>query len=97
MGVTLRPYVRQTMRWLIDGRRGHMPIPPEDYARHSALEAALPPDGWIDESPLFDQCKPRSNGWEDRYSSWSQWDSASHLVPPQADYARHWELEGPHA
>lgn len=36
--ISERPYVRRTMRWLIDGRRGHMPIPPEDYARHWALE-----------------------------------------------------------
>lgn len=30
--------IRRAWLWVLDGRRGHMPIPPDDYARHWELE-----------------------------------------------------------
>lgn len=32
------PHRMAVWKWIADGRRGHMPIPPDDYARHWELE-----------------------------------------------------------
>ena len=44
LGAAHRPYIRATWEWMINGRKGHMPIRPDDYARHWALEGPRRPD-----------------------------------------------------